>query len=303
MKHVLCIGNAVQDFVFATPTIPTRPEKYRADAFDTVGGGPAATAAVAIARLGGRASLITRLGDDQVADLIVSELVDYGVDCSLARRFEDRKSSLSSVFVDRDGERLIVNYLDSKMPNGTDWLPDNLPGGVDAVLADSRWPAGGMHMLNLANKAGLPAVLDGDVPLPRDSELPGAATHIGFSATGLSEYSGEDDPERGLRKAADKTGAWCSVTLGQKGALHIENGQIHHSNAFSVAVQDTLGAGDVWHGAFALALAESKAPGDALRFAAAAAAAKVRDGAGRSGAPSRIKVEEIMQSSESRTDA
>ena len=57
MPTVLCVGHAVQDFVFYVPALPDRGEKYRATRFESVGGGPAATAAVAIARHGGRAVL------------------------------------------------------------------------------------------------------------------------------------------------------------------------------------------------------------------------------------------------------
>ena len=60
--HVLCLGVAVQDFVFSLPEMPHTAEKYRAKDFTIVGGGCAANAAVAVARLGGKASLATRLG-------------------------------------------------------------------------------------------------------------------------------------------------------------------------------------------------------------------------------------------------
>ena len=73
MPTVLCVGHAVQDFVFYVPdAAAARGEKYRATRFESVGGGPAATAAVAIARLGGRAVLAARVGDDAAADMIVS---------------------------------------------------------------------------------------------------------------------------------------------------------------------------------------------------------------------------------------
>jgi sulfofructose kinase len=55
MTHILCIGQAVQDFVFSLETFPQTPDKHRADRFETMGGGPAATAAVTISRLGGKA--------------------------------------------------------------------------------------------------------------------------------------------------------------------------------------------------------------------------------------------------------
>ena len=75
MPRVLCIGHAVQDFVFAVETMPTSAEKYRADGFETLGGGPAATAAVAIAGLGGEAALAARVGADRIADMIVTPIL------------------------------------------------------------------------------------------------------------------------------------------------------------------------------------------------------------------------------------
>jgi sulfofructose kinase len=225
----------------------------------------------------------------------VRELQDYGVDCSFARRFDGHTSSLSSVFVDSDGERLIMNHLDPGMPTETGWLPGSLPDGVDAVLADTRWPDGALHMLQTAQQAGVPAVLDGDVPLPVDSRLPEAASHIAFSATGLCEYSDEADPEPGLRKVTDQTGAWCCVTLGSRGTLCCQDGEIVAIPAIAVQPRDTLGAGDVWHGAFSLQLAEGRSALDAARFANAAAAIKVSRSGGRAGAPTRREVEDLVE--------
>ena len=107
MSRVLCVGHAVQDFVFGVEALPTRGEKYRARSFTTVGGGPAATAAVAIARLGGEALLAARIGDDLAAGLIAAELEGYGVDCRWLRRFAGCGSSVSAVMVDPAGERMI----------------------------------------------------------------------------------------------------------------------------------------------------------------------------------------------------
>lgn len=293
--RLLCIGNAVQDFVFSVGAMPSAAEKYRATNFETVGGGPAATAAVAIARLGGEVILASRLGDDRIAEIIVAELEDYGVDCSLVRRFPGRRSSLSAVVVDSEGERLIVNYLDPDLPDSTEWLPANLPEDVDAVLADTRWPAGALHGLQLARQAQKPAVLDADVPIPADGAVLHAASHVVFSLAGLGDLSNGRDPEAALRAVSDDTDAWCCVTLGERGTMFIDGDQVRRVGAYSVSATDTLGAGDVWHGAFTLALAEGQPIADAIRFASAAAAVKVRDGGGRAGCPSRADVEELMR--------
>ena len=294
MATVFCVGHAVQDFVFSVDAMPAAAEKYRASAFESIGGGPAATAAVAVARLGGRSLLAARTGDDVIGDTVVAELEEYGVDCSLVRRIAGRSSSLSAVMVDSHGERTIVNYVDPLIESNADWLPGELPDDVDAVLCDTRWPEGALHALELARRRGVPGVLDADLPVPADGELVRAASHVAFSASGLAEYSDDNDPERALRKVAVSTDAWCGVTLGRRGALWLDAGETCEVGAFDVPVGDTLGAGDVWHGAFALALGEGRDVREAVVFAGAAAALKVANGQGRAGAPTRQDVDAFL---------
>jgi sulfofructose kinase len=291
---VLCVGHAVQDFVFSVDALPARGEKYRAHAFGTVGGGPAATAAVAIARLGGRARLAARVGDDPVADVVVRELEGHGVDCALVRRHAGRQTSLSAVMLDRAGERMIVNYLDPELPRDPAWLPDAAALGAGAVLGDVRWPEGSAHALARAKGAGIPAVLDADRPVPKDGVLLAAATHVAFSAEGLADYAGDDDPVRALRAVGASLDAWCCVTVGADGVHTYARGVVEHQPSFRVDVVDTLGAGDVWHGAFALALAEGRDERAAVRFAQAAAALKVGRRGGRAGAPTRDEVARML---------
>ncbi len=292
--RVVCFGHAVQDFVFSVEVMPETADKYRAEEFDSVGGGPAATAAVAISRLGGDAKLAARTGDDELADLMISALQDYGVDCSLVRRIEGCKSSLSAVVVDQPGERMIINYLDSRMPSNPDWLPQELPSGTRAVLVDTRWPEGALHGLKLAQSASVPGVLDGDVPMSSESELVRQASHVAFSKSGLLEFTGISDPESALQTLESLTGAWCCVTLGAEGTLSIQDGVVRHHPAFRVKVRDTLGAGDVWHGAFTLALAENKTMNEAIEFASAASALKVQKGKGRAGTPVRTETDDFI---------
>ncbi len=294
MAIVLCVGHAVQDFVFSVDALPSRGEKYRARRFDTVGGGPAATAAVAVAKLGGRARLAARLGDDPVADVVVAELERYGVDCTLLRRHPGRTTSLSAVMLDPAGERMIVNYLDPDLPRDPAWLPDPEAIGAGAVLGDVRWPEGSAHALARARASGIPAVLDADRPIPADGALLACASHVAFSAEGLCEYAGVDDPVRALRAVGARLDAWCCVTAGADGVYVWSHGEIAHQPSFRVEVVDTLGAGDVWHGAFALALAEGRDETSAVRFAQAAAALKVQRQGGRAGAPTRAELEEFL---------
>lgn len=288
---VFCLGISTLDYVYSVETLPTRGEKYRSRGLAVVGGGCAGNASVAIARLGGRCWLATRLADDLTGDQIVGDLVREGVDMDFARRVAGLRSPVSAILVDAQGERMIISYSDPEVPEDTHWLPPVLPDGANAVLADTRWGEGALAALRLAREAGVPGVLDGDRKPPHP-DLVATASHVAFSAQALAELSGEADPRGGLARLGQRASTWLAVTLGKEGVLFIENGEVVHTPAFTVETVDTLGAGDVWHGAFALALAEGQAERAAIRFASAAAAIKCTRFGGRSGAPKR---DEVMQ--------
>jgi sulfofructose kinase len=294
MKRVLCVGHAVQDYVFHLPQLPQRAEKYRADAFACNGGGPAATAAVTIARLGGFARLVARVGADSIADAIERELQSYGVDCRYLRRIDGCSSSISAVFVDVRGERMIVNHIDPALSRDPGWLASVDVREADAVLADTRWPEGAAELLGRARRAGKPAVLDADVPVPSAPEFLACATHIAFSRPGLRDLVGHEDFDRALRDITARTGAWCCVTLGGEGVAYTVDQGVAREPAHAVNVRDTLGAGDVWHGAFALALAEGAAEVAAVRAASAAAALKVERAGGRAAIPTRLERDQLL---------
>ncbi|BCB20551.1 PfkB family carbohydrate kinase [Bosea sp. ANAM02] len=290
---VFCLGIATLDYVYSVETMPTRGEKYRSRGLAVVGGGCAGNASVAIARLGGACWLATRLADDLTGDQIVADLESEGVDAGFARRVAGLRSPVSAILVDAEGERMVISYSDPAMPEDVAWLPAELPASAGAVLADTRWGEGALAALKLARSAGVPGVLDGDRKPPHP-DLVGTASHVAFSQQALREISGEEDPRAGLAKVSAGVPSWLAVTLGKGGVLFVEEDEVRHSPAFIVDTVDTLGAGDVWHGAFALALAEGQAEPAAIRFASAAAAIKCTRFGGRSGAPKRDEVERFL---------
>ena len=105
-KRVICVGHAALDRVFAVESWPAGSGKIAAHRFEESGGGMAANAAAAIARLGGEAVFWGPTGEDAVADAIRATLIADGVDAHGLRCFEGRTSSHSAVIVDDRGERL-----------------------------------------------------------------------------------------------------------------------------------------------------------------------------------------------------
>lgn len=295
MTHVVCVGLAVLDLVFQVETFPTAAGKHFASGLHQVGGGPAANGAVTVARLGGQASFVGAVGDDVGADRILAGLRAEGVGVDHVVRVPGATSPLSAVLVDPAGERLIVNHRDPRLHADVD-LPDAAVAEADAVLGDLRWPAGAADALAVAKGSGLPAVLDYDsADLADDAALLAGATHIAFAQPALAARTGTDDPAEGLRRIAQATDAWVAVTLGGDGVVWLEpDGQDRHLAAFAVDVVETLGAGDVFHGALALHLADGVPEDLAVERASAAAALKCAHAGGRDAIPTAADVAALL---------
>lgn len=295
---MLCAGIAVEDHVYRIDRFPAPGSKTRAREYVAVGGGCAANAAVAIARLGGSASLAAPLGDgsgkDPVGHRILERLAAAGVDCAPSVRVAGARSPISAILVDAAGERLIVNDRDERLSQARLADPDALARGCDAVLVDNRFASFVLPLCHAGRQRGLPVVLDGDRPTAASDALLTLCTHVVFAADGLRATAATDDLEAGLRAIAQRSAAFLAVTDGANGVLWLDRETSRRLPAFAVDVVDTLGAGDVFHGAFALALSEGRGEADALAFASAAAALKCTRFGGIAGAPGRLEVEEFL---------
>lgn len=292
---MICVGSSVADTIFGVSSLPSGGGKNRARTVIETGGGLSANASVAISRLGGESVLWSRVGDDSTGDRIIQDIKDLGVDVANVQRMKGLPSPISTVAIDDRGERQVLSCLNRHLFDPPHGLPLGEISSAQALLADVRWPDGGTAALQEASKMGVPRVLDYEkVPDERETLMAELASHVLFSQEGLQTFSETSDIGEGLARASKHTDAWLGVTCGSAGVYWLRNGMVQNLPAFEVDVVDTLAAGDVFHGAFALALAESQMIDDALRFASAASALKCTRFGGRLGIPSRDEVEEIM---------
>ncbi|RMF40045.1 MAG: hypothetical protein D6754_04135 [Alphaproteobacteria bacterium] len=163
-------------------------------------------------------------------------------------------------------------------------------------MADNRWPPLLRDAIAAAGRWGVPAVVDVEAPCEADA-LQGA-THLAFSMQGLADFAPGLDRDNALRRAAGDYRCWVAVTDGAEGVWFTKGESIAHIPAFAVEAVDTLGAGDVWHGLFALRLAEGADERTAIRFANAGAALKCRTFGGVAGCPDRAATEAFLRESE-----
>jgi sulfofructose kinase len=294
---ILCAGIAVQDIVMRVKTFPAPGTKVHASDFVITGGGCAGNAAVTAARLGGRISFAGPLGDatDAISNRIVADLEAECVDCGGVTRVTGGNASVSLILLDALGEKTIATRRGNKLNGALPAEPEKLTASVDAVLIDNRFPDYVTPICRAAHKRRIPIVIDLDASTRVKDPLLALGTHVIASTEALRGTTRLEDHAAALQMLGKQLDGFVAVTDGPQGVYWLESGAMQHMPAFNVEAIDTLGAGDVFHGAFTVALAENRTIPECLRFASAVAALKCTRFGGTFGAPRRARVEEFLK--------
>ncbi len=294
-KHVLCVGAAVLDTLFRVRDMPTGQGKVLPYEMLQIAEGMASSAAYTVHRMGGRASLWGAVGDDETGVRILRDLTESGIDTSGMTIAKGARSALSTIIIDDNGERLIVPFYDPKLHDTKRLCTEGDIAPFDAVLVDVRWPELALDVLAVARALGKPAILDGDVaPVETLEMLAPAASHIIFSEPAAKRLTGTADVAAMLHILHERyPQTFLAVTAGPRGCYWTEpcDATVHHQHTMAVKAVDTLAAGDVFHGTFALAIAEGMQSRPAIQLSSIAAALKCTIFGGRIGAPTRTETE------------
>jgi sulfofructose kinase len=294
--HLIALGAICNTSIFKVDSIPAAPAKILANDMRRIVDGMAISAACAFQKLGGQASVWARVGDDPQADVMRQSLLKEGLDVSGLHTLANTHSSQASVIVDRYGQRLVVPFHDPQVSQDSEWLPIEKLKHAHLLHCDVRWLDGALHALKAARALGTPTMVDGDVaPVPVLQQLMPLADYAVFSDAGLLAYTGLHNVKEALLQVAQQHSQHVGASCGADGYWWVEDGQLHHVPAPKVEVVDTLAAGDVFHGAFALALLEGKPIREAAQFACVAASLKCTQFGGRLGCPTRAEVDAHMQ--------
>ena len=291
---ILCVGNIVRDEVFHVASLPAAGIKVDALHYESRYGGPAATAAAAIGTLGGRVAYWGRVGDDLGGQGALAALRVHHVETDGVAVIAGGHTRNAVVMVDTRGERAIITNRKG-LPDGEQFIPSDNLDGVDAVLGDSRWLMGAERVIARAKARNIPTIFDADGG-DRDAaaRMIAMSDHVIFSQEGLRDLGRGGEARELLREFAAPRKI-VAVTQGAEGSLWLIDGAFSQVPAFPVTVRDTTGCGDVFHGAYVLAIVEGQPPLEAARFAAAAAALKAERGDGWNGLPNRSDVMALMR--------
>lgn len=301
--QIVIVGSINMDLVVRCKQLPVPGETVIAESADEVPGGKGANQAVAVARAGGAAVMIGRIGDDQVARRLRAGLEAEEVQVEHLRTTRNCASGLAIVSVDDSGENSIVvvpgangSLSSSDVLDAADTI-----GAADLLLLQLEVPLETtLSAIAIAREAGVTVLLD---PAPVPQTIPHELLQVDLICPNRSEASAlvgraiETDAQ--ARQAAGELrqlGAQASlITLGEAGAILSEGNSDQWIEPHTVDAVDTTAAGDAFAGALAVSLAEGNVLGEAARFASAAGAiAATRSGAQPS-LPSRTEILEALR--------
>jgi sulfofructose kinase len=278
-------GVATLDTIALVPVLPEPDTRLLAEAITEAGGGPAATAAVAAARLGVPAAFIGAVGDDEAGARILAGLRAENVDVSGVRVMPGRLSAASVVLAERRRQTRAICARPGPPP-----VIDDAAAGL---IRSAAW----VHVDHLGWGPAWPVIRD--LPRPRrprvsvdggndiDGLVLGAVELYVPTLTALARRYGDRDPGGLLAAGLAEGAANVVATRGGAGCVAAgADGTFAEVPGYRAAVVSTLGAGDVFHGALVAAAARGMPLAEAVRYANAAAALSCAALDGRSAIPS-----------------
>lgn len=290
----VALGYCSNDYLAILPEIPLDGKVQILEQM-VQGGGPAATAGVAAARLGMKTGFVGVIGDDEHGARIRRDLEGEGIYTGAMQIRQGCSSSIAYCWIEQStGKRSIAWARGSFSELTGDEVDLDLIRNAKILHLDGHNPEGGLAAAKAARENGVIVSLDAGTLRPGVKELLPYVTLLIASEDFARRYTGEDDLEKALLKLGENGSEVTGITMGCKGSMVLENGKAVHCPAFAIQAVDTTGAGDVYHGAFAVRYSETRDVRASMRFASAVSALKCLKPGGRTGIPTRSEVEKFL---------
>ncbi len=297
---ILGIGCAAVDDVLYVSGYPVADSKAEVNRRERRCGGLTAIALIAAARLGASCSYAGVLGDDELSRYVLQVMRDGAVDTSTTVLRPEARPAYSVIVVDEStGTRTILSDI-QKVHGADDSLPsEQLIRSARVLFIDHFGIPGMIRACRIARESGIPVVADFERhEAPRFQELLGLVDHLILSRDFAARLTGQQEPPAAARSLWRQDRSAVVITAGREGCWYVDktgNGQAAHLPAFKVKPLDTTGCGDVFHGAYAAALARGLPLRNRLRLASAAAALKAANVGGPAGIPTAGDVDQFLK--------
>ena len=302
--RIMVIGSSNTDMSVKTDHLPQPGETILGGKFFMAHGGKGANQAVAAARLGAEVTFVARIGSDIFGDNAIEGFEKEGIDTRFIVRDADEQSGVALIFVDREGENVIVVAPGSNSrlsPKDVDRAADHI-ASCRALILQLEVPLDTVeHAAKLAREKGVKVVLN-PAPMPAEGLPKGLLDAVDIMLPNQSEVRSllglkPDQPvdEHTARGLLEKVRC-AVVTMGGEGALIMTREEIRRMPAPGVKVVDTVGAGDAFVGALTVGLSSGRSLEESVEFAQKAAAISVTRMGAQSSLPTAAEVARFRKS-------
>jgi len=297
-KKIVVVGSTNMDMVVKTNHIPVPGETVLAGSFFMNPGGKGANQAVAVARLGGSISFISKVGNDIFGKQSSQLFDEEGINTFYILSDEELPSGVALITVDQSGENSIVvasganaNLFPADLKEALNEI-----ASADIVLMQLEIPMETVHFVaKYAASKNVRVILD---PAPANELSSELLNHIDIITPNQTEaeilsgikVTNIDSAKKAAKAIYAKGVKNVLVTMGTLGVVVCENGKTQLIPSQKVEALDTTAAGDVFNGALAVALSEEKTLIEAVKFACVAAAISVTRMGAQSSIPYRNEI-------------
>lgn len=302
-SKIVVVGSSNTDMILQSTRLPRPGETILGGRFSMASGGKGANQAVAAARAGGEVTFLARVGDDLFGRQAIESFRQDGIDVRHVICDNNSPSGVALIFVDDEGENSIgvASGANGALSTADIESAKLAIESADIVLMQLETPLETIHhAATIASAAGVPVILNPAPAQPLSDDLlqciailtPNESEAEQLTGIPVSDVSSAQKAANVLLAKGVKT---TIITLGAQGAVVVGPQFRGHIPAFSVAeIVDTTGAGDVFNGSLAVALAEGKSLDDAVRFACAAAGLSATKLGAQPSAPNRKAIEQLL---------
>lgn len=284
--QVYGLGQCCIDFLGRIEDFPEPNSKCEFSGLVVQGGGPVATALVALARWGMTCAIAGVVGDDDFGSLIRRELEAEGIGVDGLRVREGYESQFSFVVAEPGlGRRTLFWRRPTGPPPTVDEIDHDLLSRAEVFYTDGLFPEASLAAAQSAKDMGVPVVVDAGSLREGRLELARLSDHFITGEPFAKSYAGDADPLEVCRQIAELGPSVVGVTLGARGYAAIADGEEITGPAYSVEAVDTTGCGDIFHAGYTYGLLRGWSVEKRLDFGAWAASRVALKFGGRTAIP------------------
>ena len=293
---VIGIGACAVDFLGIVSEFPRPDTKSQMRRLIRQGGGPAATALVALSRLGASVSYLGKLGSDELSRFALDDFIKEGVDVSHVIKEEGTGPHFAFVVADEKSGQRTIWWTDEQV---CEVKPDEINRecitSAKFLLVDEYQFEAALEAARLAKPGKVQVVLDAERPNRQGIEKIIQLTDILIVPEEFaSGFSRSNELESSAQSLLNLGPSVVIITQGKEGSFCKTANSSFHQSAFQVEVVDTTGCGDVFHGAFIYGMLQGWPLKAVAEFASAVSALKCRKLGGRSGIPNLKEVRKFL---------